>query len=964
MAKTIKTTFAGGEMSPDLEGRVDLAKYSTGAQLIKNMFPTRFGGVINRPGMQFSAEARLSAFETFRLIPFVFNTSQTYMLEFSNDVMRVFKDNSIVLESIRNSTYKWTLSGSGINEYYLELASTGNPFPGNPAPAVEVWIDGAKASQATPGFLSPGQWGIGDNDGLTEFHIYVRLSDEVDPDTKAVDFIQKDYQLFTNIGYEKLDEMTFAQFKDLLFINGDFAPREIGRSADNVWTIANASVSPSVTAPIDVDITENMAGSPTKQYFYTVSAVDDLLNESLPIDEIPVTVDFSWTSTAKVEIFINSIVNSTKFQWTLSASGTSEYYLEAAGGGNPLINVPTQVWGNKIEMTEGTAGTLSAGEWDYADNDTLGFSTVYVRLTDSTDPDTKSTGWITYKSATDNLWNIYKNPRGDWGWLGEIDKPFFLDDDLEPDVSVTPKKETAPYDASDTQTYPWAVGVFQQRLFYARTNNKPQTVFGSVLGDLQNFSISQPLSTEDAIEAELASGGRADEIRHLLQLQKLLVFTTGSEFTMDNGANTDVLSPLPGGVNFRINGYVGCSQTVQPLALNDEALFVQRANRDIHNLRPTGDFSAYQGGNITLLVQHLFEDRTIVDWCWQQIPDNLIWVVMSDGDLVSITYLPEQEIIAFARHDTNGIVLATGSIPSQDEDQVYFIVKREIDGVDKYFVEYLNSRYFGENVRDAKFLDSALTYDQSQKCGRITVDATKVEAVVTSHGYSTGDYVLLDDIDGVEAVGDGVGINDRYYKIKVTTISAFELEDLDGNALTSADFVAGTYTDLTGTSRLCTKSITGGLEHLEGENVSVLADGQHLPGTFTVTNGGITLSDKDPGYAVVHVGLGYVSDLEPLRMEVPAGSSTVQTSLKTIKKMFIRMKNSSGGYAGPDEDNLTFIKWRKNERGMQPNDIKTGDVSHLMKSKLNRDGKWFFRQPDPLPTHILAVIIHFDIGDR
>jgi hypothetical protein len=94
-----------------------------------------------------------------------------------------------------------------------------------------------------------------------------------------------------------------------------------------------------------------------------------------------------------------SLVNST-YRWTASGSGTSEYYLELAGGGDPSISSPTVVHENAVDikdaslLTSGTAGSLTAGQYDYGDNDSLGYSTIYVRLTDSTDPDTKSDGYI------------------------------------------------------------------------------------------------------------------------------------------------------------------------------------------------------------------------------------------------------------------------------------------------------------------------------------------------------------------------------------------------------------------------------------------------------------------------------------------------------------------------------------------------------------------------------------------
>ena len=100
-------------------------------------------------------------------------------------------------------------------------------------------------------------------------------------------------------------------------------------------------------------------------------------------------------------------LRSAAYQWTASGSGTNEYYAELAGGGDPGFTAqPDYVQINGSNATEGTAGSLAAGEWDYADNDTLGFSTVYVRLSDGTDPDSKALDYVTYRQyprATDHV---------------------------------------------------------------------------------------------------------------------------------------------------------------------------------------------------------------------------------------------------------------------------------------------------------------------------------------------------------------------------------------------------------------------------------------------------------------------------------------------------------------------------------------------------------------------------------
>lgn len=91
----------------------------------------------------------------------------------------------------------------------------------------------------------------------------------------------------------------------------------------------------------------------------------------------------------------DSLVNSS-YKWTASGSGTNEYYLEAAAGGDPGINEPNSVYldGKGNLATNGTLGSLNASEWDWGDNDSLGYSTLYVRLVDGVDPDSKNVDFV------------------------------------------------------------------------------------------------------------------------------------------------------------------------------------------------------------------------------------------------------------------------------------------------------------------------------------------------------------------------------------------------------------------------------------------------------------------------------------------------------------------------------------------------------------------------------------------
>lgn len=95
-------------------------------------------------------------------------------------------------------------------------------------------------------------------------------------------------------------------------------------------------------------------------------------------------------------------IRSAAYKWTASGSGTDEYYLELAAGGAALAAEPSGVYEDGTEMTAGTVGSLTAGTWDWGDNDSLGFNTVYVRLAATGDPDSQAADFVQY-SATDTI---------------------------------------------------------------------------------------------------------------------------------------------------------------------------------------------------------------------------------------------------------------------------------------------------------------------------------------------------------------------------------------------------------------------------------------------------------------------------------------------------------------------------------------------------------------------------------
>jgi len=87
----IQTNFSSGEFSPQLEGRVDIAKYANGAKTLENMLVKAYGGAYRRPGTYYVAEVKDST-KAVRVLSFRFSVTQAYILEIGDQYMRVYKD--------------------------------------------------------------------------------------------------------------------------------------------------------------------------------------------------------------------------------------------------------------------------------------------------------------------------------------------------------------------------------------------------------------------------------------------------------------------------------------------------------------------------------------------------------------------------------------------------------------------------------------------------------------------------------------------------------------------------------------------------------------------------------------------------------------------------------------------------------------------------------------------------------
>ena len=107
------SAFTAGELSPKLEGRIDLEKYRSGCSELTNLLVLPQGGTTRRPGTEFLGQVKDSA-DVTRLIPFQFKTSDTYILEFGDSIMRVYRNGLQVLNSSAKAITGITQANPGV----------------------------------------------------------------------------------------------------------------------------------------------------------------------------------------------------------------------------------------------------------------------------------------------------------------------------------------------------------------------------------------------------------------------------------------------------------------------------------------------------------------------------------------------------------------------------------------------------------------------------------------------------------------------------------------------------------------------------------------------------------------------------------------------------------------------------------------------------------------------------------
>ncbi len=302
-------------------------------------------------------------------------------------------------------------------------------------------------------------------------------------------------------------------------------------------------------------------------------------------------------------------------------------------------------------------------------------------------------------------YNVYKSQGGLFGYIGQLNDLsdlMFYDDNISPDLSKTPPNYDNVF--AESGKYPAAVSYFEQRRCFAGTTDAPQNIWMTRSGTESVMSYSLPIRDDDRIAFRVAAR-EANTIRHIVPLSQLLLLTAAAEWRVTS-VNSDAITPTT--ISVRPQSYVGASN-VQPVIINNTLLYGAARGGHVRECAYNWQANGFTTGDLSLRAPHLFDTFDIVDMTYTKAPQPLVWFISTSGKLLGLTYVPEQQVGAWHQHDTDGVFESCATVAEGQEDVLYCVIRRTINGKSKRYVERMASRQFAE-ASDAFFVDCGLTY--------------------------------------------------------------------------------------------------------------------------------------------------------------------------------------------------------------------------------------------------------------
>jgi hypothetical protein len=634
MAQSTKpiVNFAGGEASPSLYGRTDTVPYFACAKTLENVLVTHYGSAFKTPGTHYAGRTKAS--DAVKLIPFIFSTGDSYMLEFGNLYMRVFRQVGSVIETAINI--------SGITKANPAVVTVSGVSPANGS-TIDIESVGGMTQLNNKRFKIK-------NRTSTTFE----LTDEDGNNINSTGYttytsggtIEKVYELVTPYATADLSKLRVTQQADIMYIDcAGYAPRKLSRLGHTSWTIA--------------EYTYDQYSWPA---FLDLNTTATTITPSATTGSITLTASASFFVAGHVGTYMRIVHSTTQgyVQITAVASGTSA--------------------SATVKATLG--GTGATDDW------------------------------------AEGAWSALKG-------------------------------------------YPEDCKFYENRLYHIATTTQPLGVWGSVIDEYENNQRetgTDLTNTDEDSVFFVANAAQVDKLLWIYPTATLNLGSAGGPFTMSNSSATEVISATnpPTTKQQNENG----SANIVPVRIGSYVYYVERSGKVLGQFAYSLDNDAYITDNITYLSDHIL-DGGVKEMALMRYPFNILWAVLNDGGIATLTREQKNEVKGWSRQEWIGDVENVAVIPNGEEDQVWFVIKRTIDGVTRRYVEYLSTIDFGD-IEDAFFVQSGVTYDGAETTTITGLEHLEGETVqVLVDGAAHPDRVVTDGaislVSGANKVHIGIG---------------------------------------------------------------------------------------------------------------------------------------------------------------------------------------------------------------
>lgn len=713
------SSFNAGELSARLAARLDFVKYPAGLETCENIIVLSEGGATRRPSTRYVAEVKSSSVKG-RIKPFQFSTVQAYVLQLADSAMRFIRHQAQI--TVANT----------------DAAISNGTFTSN----ITGWDD-----------VSTGGAGNQISHDATNGRLTLETSGTAADD---IGWAEQDVTT-TNTNQEHVIKF-----------------RVMGAPGDKIeFQVGTASSGAQTLTAVEKEVGYHcVAFTPTTSPFYVqfrnrgLNADKDVqIDDVSIIDNSAVEIDTPW---AEAELYDVEGPQSADVLY-LFHDDTPTYKLQRFGHTTwSLVEVPWQD-GPYLDLnltsttltpsaTSGVAVTVTASSI-VGINDNTGFQTTDIGRLVRIDNPASGIAWG---------WGIIV------GWTSTTV------------VTVHVKKAFAATTAdvrwklgswSETTGYPQVATFFEERLYAANTTDQPQTLWASQKDDFEN---QKPDDDDDTVEADDAfsrtlSADTVDAIYWLSAGENsLAIGTSGGEWIpKSEGATLTALD-----ITIRRQTTHG-SAKIQPMRVGSVVLFAQRAKRKLREFGLSAQSVAdtYVAPDMSRLAQHITLGG-IVEMAFAEEPESIAWIVRNDGQLLSMTYRRDEDVVGWGRHiiggsfgSGNAVVESVTVIPGADgagqvqdstpRDEVWLIVKRTINGATKRYIEFFErSLENGDDQEDAYYADSLVTYDGAAATtmtglGHLEGETVKVWADGAIHPDKTvaSSQITLDSSKSVVQMG-------------------------------------------------------------------------------------------------------------------------------------------------------------------------------------------------------------------